>query len=60
MPVQSCIFYLKIHYSHMDKDEALKLTDHFLSMTGSYLKKYVILNIKIMEAFFFSKSVILE
>ena len=37
----------------MDQDEALKLTGHFSSMTGSCLKKYFFLNIKIMAAIIF-------
>merc|ERR1739840_11539 len=41
------VFYLKIHYSHMVQDEVMKLTCHFSSITGSSLKSYFFLDVKV-------------
>ena len=37
----------------MDEDGVMKLTGHSSSMTGSCLKKYFLLDVKIMAAIFF-------
>merc|ERR1739842_199051 len=47
------VFYLKIHYSHMVQDKVIKLTCPSFSMTGSCLKIFFFLNVKIMAAFIF-------